>query len=181
MKTGIRSIDEPNWAPPGGTSSDRCRQLASSFNQGLLDRLVARATDDRLWVKLDPGGSARVGWKDDPRGGYYVGFGLEHNPYRAEDQLRSFLWLQYRHEDANNHQDREDRVGEVWLEAPYARDIELHLDLMFGYLAAHRRTLTSIEPQCRDCDHPIVPDATVGWRHDAPELDNEHSVVLRPD
>jgi len=137
MSTGIRSTDQPGWAPPGGTSSNRAREISepleAAFLAGLRERIAQLG--DAAWIKVYNGDtSVYIGWTFDEQGGYYVGTGLEHNPYLSDAEQRWFLWLQYRDEDG-----RADRIGETWIDAPYSRDTELHLDLMIAWFQAHRR------------------------------------------
>jgi hypothetical protein len=147
----LASFHGPHWTPPGGTSTTQYREISDQFNAAFLAKLRERvAADPRMWIKVfdehsSPMPSVYVGWNDDRRGGYYVSFGMEHERRRTPEQLRSFNWLGYSHEDASGEFDRQDRVGESWFEAPYAQDIELQLDLLFAWLDAHRRTLTTIE------------------------------------
>ena len=139
MTTGIRTIDEPDWAPPGGTSSNQMRAIRgpidAAFLVGLRERIAQLG--DIAWIKIRNGeSSAYTGWTVDKEGGYFVGFGLEHNPHLVADEQRWFLWLQYRDE-----QGAADRVGETWFGAPYARDTELHLDVLMAWFKAHRRNV----------------------------------------
>lgn len=142
MKTGIRNIDEPDWAPPGGTSTNRYREIAGPFDAAFLQGLRERVNDltGQAWMKVyNDGASIYIGWRDGG-GGYYVGHGLEHNPSRPEDGQRAFLWLSYSFENEDGEFAQE-RIGGTWFAAPYARDLELHLDLAMAWFAAHRRTL----------------------------------------
>jgi hypothetical protein len=139
MHTGIRSIDEPDWAPPGGTSSNRWREIREplevAFLAGLRERIAQLG--DTAWIKeYNDGSSAHIGWTDARDGGYYVGFGLEHRSYLPPDRQRWFVWLQYRDERG-----ADDRIGETWFEAPYARDTKLHLDVVMAWFEAHRRNV----------------------------------------
>lgn len=139
MITGIRSIDEPDWAPPGGTSSNRHREirqpLEAAFLAGLRERIAQLG--EVAWIKeYNSGTSIYIGWTDDKGGGYYVGAGLEHNPYLSDAEQRWYVYLQYRTEGGAS----DERVGETWIDAPYSADTELHLDLVMTWFRSHRRT-----------------------------------------
>jgi len=152
-KTGIRSIDQPTWSPPGGTSSNRYHEIARPLEAAFLAALRSQVeTDDQLWLKVYNEDfilpSIYLGWVDDPRGSYYVAFGLQHQSSRSEDDLRSFSYLNYTSENEAGEIATSERVGESCIDPQivgreYARDVELHVSLLLAWLRAHRRQLVA--------------------------------------
>jgi hypothetical protein len=142
-----RTSRDPNWAPPGGTSNARYReerdQFETAFTALLRERITERAN---MWITEYGMGQIYVGWKDDPRGGYFVSRGLEHQIELTPEDMRSFSYLVYTHEDERGETDRRDEsLGELWVEPPYARDVKLHVASLLMWLDAHRQTLTMLK------------------------------------
>lgn len=138
MTTGIRSVDEPDWAPPGGTSGNQMREVRklidAAFLAGLRERI--EQLGDAAWITVTSGGT-RIGWTSNmPEAEYYVSFGLEFYPSLPIDEQRWFIELLYL-----DKQGRSDHIGRTRFEAPYARDTELHLDLLMAWFTAHRRNV----------------------------------------
>jgi len=137
MTTHRYSYKQSDWAPPGGASSNQMREIREPIEAAFLAGLRERVAQlgDAAWIKTHNGDSSvYIGWTFDKEGGYFVSFGLAHNPRLPVAEQRWFIWMQYRDE-----QGAADRIGETWFEAPYARDTELHLDVLMAWFAAHRR------------------------------------------
>lgn len=135
----------PDWAPPGGTTNRRYQELRDELRTAFVTALAARlAGHERLWFKHLGWEQAYAGWRDDPRGAYYVISGLEHQHRLPEEEQRSFVYLTYTRTAADEtapNERRESDIGLHYFDPPYARDLTLHVDHILAWLDAHRRTL----------------------------------------
>ena len=154
---------DQDWSPPGGTSNNTYRRMGGELDTAFVAEFTARIGErhETMWFKDHGAKSLYVGWRDDPRGGYYVAHGLEHQARLAPELLRSFAYLVYSRERAEG--DTEDhgevpagyerydsRVGHHWFTPPHAHDVALHVQHLLMWLDAHRRTLTGLT------DTPVI-------------------------
>jgi len=134
----------------GGTTLDAYRVLAAEIQAEwealLLDRIrqynestSVDAARLRVYTR-----SSRlltwVEWDDDPEPtGYWIGHGLEHHPRRAPDQLPAFATLSY--VDLDDVYARPGDPPKMQFGPPHARDLALHLDVLWAWLLHHRRAV----------------------------------------
>lgn len=138
-----------DWAPPGGTSNNRYHEERAPFDTEFVRLFCERieAHDDDVWIKIYNESQIYVGWRDDPRGSYYVAWGLEHQYRLAPEELRSFSYLVYHLTEEVQGEDEgeiirtDEGIGAHYQEPPYARDAALHVDHLMIWVDAHRRTL----------------------------------------
>jgi hypothetical protein len=114
------ALKDRDWAPAGGTSMNRARDL----NDDLTRRFTVAL---REAVDAEPGmhgswdGSLPWVWVDgDELGGWWIGHGISHEIEAAEDDLKTFLWADYV-TDAEPPVERP-RAINVTLAGPGARD-----------------------------------------------------------
>jgi hypothetical protein len=137
---GKYSVANP-WGrvSPGGTQLCRFYELADALEAELMLVLSRRAgaIEDLIFTPR-PHNVSSIQWRDDPLGAYAIGSGLIHHPATPEENLRGFLWLQYRTEGPV---DVDERPLDVRLIPGLARDAELIADLIFNAARLHRRIM----------------------------------------
>ena len=146
-----RALDDRDWAPPGGTSMNRARQLQHDFSNRFRDAL-RKAVDKEpgMDVRLD-GGLPWVSIDGDERGGWWIGHGLSHEIRGHADDMPTFLWASYV-TDAEDGPVNLPRPLDVTLTGKGARDVcrlaRMVVEALKPYVA---------EPEDHDTDCPENP------------------------
>lgn len=117
-----RALNSRDWAPAGGTSMNRARQLQDDFSTRFRDAL-RKAVDKEpgMHVQLDCG-LPWVSVDGDDRGGWWIGHGLSHEIRAHEDDMSTFLWASYV-TDAEDGPVSPPRPLDVTLTGKGARDV----------------------------------------------------------
>jgi hypothetical protein len=153
-----RSMDEQSWSPPGGTSLERYREIHAevdtAWRQALQELVDAEPGLNGRWVtthdngKLIAGGTIGnapwLSWDDDPRGGYYVAHGLEHQMYSAENNLFGWTWVHYLRDavDDESHDRNEYPLNKILFTEPEdRRHVRLHAALAIAAIRVHKESL----------------------------------------
>lgn len=144
-----RSMRDVDWAPAGGTSLAEFHRIADDleirWHRLFADRVATTPDLNGRFLEYDGRGGQMpwVWWAGDEHGGYWVGHGLEHRLETPADQLRGWHWLHYLRSSPDGARwDGDEHIADMHHDGRYARDLELHADLLIAWLLAHRRTLS---------------------------------------
>lgn len=131
-----RALRDRDWAPLGGTSMNRAKQLNADFDRAFRAAL-ARA------VAAVPGLNLRddcnlpwLEWDTNPDGGWWIVCGLSHEARRAEADLTTYLWASWvSHSDLQTK--RAKPIDGTWT-GPTARDVDMLADIVVRALRPYR-------------------------------------------